>query len=139
MIFSKTTTYAIRILVFMAGENRKIFSAQYLFDSLAIHNRYMRRVLTRLTNTGFLISIRGKKGGYAFSRSPGKIFLSEIIEATEGLSTLEGCIMGITDCRLSERCTLHYLWEDTRDKILAAFSNTSLLQLVHGSDFDFSS
>lgn len=139
MIFSRTTTYAIRILIFMAGENRKIFSAQYLFDNLAIHNRYMRRILTRLTNTGFLISIRGKKGGYAFSRSPGKIFLSEIIAATEGLNTLEGCIMGITDCRLSERCVLHCLWEDTREKILAAFSNTSLLQLIHGSEFDFSS
>jgi Rrf2 family protein len=138
MIFSKTTTYAIRILIFMAGENREVFSAQYLFDNLAIHNRYMRRVLTRLTNKGFLKSIRGRKGGFAFSRPPEKIFLSEIIEATEGMDTLKGCIMGITDCRLSEHCTLHYLWEDTREKILAAFSNTSLMQLIHGSEFDFS-
>jgi Rrf2 family transcriptional regulator, nitric oxide-sensitive transcriptional repressor len=135
MIFSKTTTYAVRILIFMAGENRAVFSAQYLFENLAIHNRYLRRVLTKLTNAGFLKSMRGKNGGFTFSRSPERIFLSEILAATEGMDTLEGCVMGINDCRLTERCILHHMWEDTRNKMIAAFSNTSLLQLIHGSEY----
>jgi Rrf2 family protein len=135
MIFTKTTTYAIRILIFMASEDRQVFSAPYLFDNLRIHNRYMRRILTQLTNGGFLISIRGKKGGFSLSRPTGKIFLSEIIEATEGMASLQGCIMGITDCQRQERCPMHDFWEETRQKMIATFTGTSLQQLIGNNQY----
>jgi Rrf2 family protein len=133
MLFSKTTTYAIRILIFMAGEDRKVFSAKYLYSKLGIHNRYMRRVLTQLTNMGLLRSIRGINGGFVFSRPPSAILLYEIIDATENMSSFEGCILGISDCRLTERCVMHNLWEETKQKMLSSFSATSLEQLAKGS------
>jgi|WetSurSiteA1Bulk_404760.scaffolds.fasta_scaffold15227_2 Rrf2 family transcriptional regulator, nitric oxide-sensitive transcriptional repressor len=130
MIFTRTTTYAIRILILMASENKKVYSARYLFSALGIHNRYLRRVLTLLTNRGFLCSVRGKNGGFAFSKDPGRIFLSEIIDATGDLDSLSRCIMGIKDCRVADRCNMHDLWEETRQRMVSIFTGTSVGQLA---------
>jgi Rrf2 family iron-sulfur cluster assembly transcriptional regulator len=130
MIFTKTTTYAIRIMICMAGEERAVFPAHYLYQHLGIHNRYLRRLLTSLTKEGFIVSTRGKNGGFALARPADQIFLSEIIQATEGLGSISGCIMGVTNCRRKEKCVMHNLWEETKVKLLAAFSGTSVKKLA---------
>ncbi len=133
MFLSKTTTYAIRILIFMATDEQPLFSAQYLFEKLNISNRYLRRLLTDLTKHGFITSLRGRNGGFVFARKMDSIFLSEIIEAVEGFNLLETCIMGRTDCKLSPVCAMHGSWLEIRDNMKKTFSLTSLQDIKNSS------
>jgi Rrf2 family protein len=126
MFLSKTTTYAIRILIFMATDQQPLFSAQYLYEKLNISNRYLRRLLTDLSKHGFITSSRGRNGGFVFARSLETIYISEIIEAVEGTHFLGSCIMGFTDCKLSPVCAMHNPWLEIRNNMNHTFSKTSL-------------
>ena len=134
MFLSKTTTYAIRILIFMATDEQPLFSAQYLFEKLNISNRYLRRLLTDLTKHGFITSLRGRNGGFVFARTMDSILISEIIEAIEGSNLLETCIMGRTDCKLSPVCAMHASWLEIRNNMKKTFSQTSLLDIKNSGN-----
>lgn len=134
MIFSKSFSYALRILMFMALKPEEIYSAQYLYENLHIHNRYLRRIMTRLGKSGFVKSVRGIKGGIVFQLPIDQIFLSDIIDQFEGMETFDGCIMGVADCKVSPRCTMHLLWDETKQKMLETFSKTSLKMLLNNPE-----
>jgi len=129
MVISKTTSYALRILIFMASHEGDELNAKYLYDKLRIPERYLRRLLTKLSKKGLIKSTRGRNGGYCFTRGIDSIFLSDIIDAIEGIDSFTFCILGKTDCELIEKCALHGLWEEVTDKMISTFSKTSLQDL----------
>jgi Rrf2 family protein len=129
MILAKTTSYALRILIFMAARKDELISAQSLFDSLKIRKQYLRRILTDLSKNGFIKSTRGRNGGYVFARSPKKIFISEIIEAVEGFESFNACLLGEVDCQRAEKCEVHQMWDEVKSKMITSFKTTSLDKL----------
>ncbi|NQV03668.1 MAG: Rrf2 family transcriptional regulator [Bacteroidia bacterium] len=129
MVLSKTTSYALRILIYMASLEGGEVSAKILHEKLGIPNRYLRRLLTDLTNWGLIKSIQGRNGGYLITRGLEEVYLTEIIDAVEGIESLNFCILGVHDCNLIEKCAMHDLWEDVKVKMLTTFSTTSLKDL----------
>jgi Rrf2 family transcriptional regulator, iron-sulfur cluster assembly transcription factor len=129
MILSKTTTYALRILIFMASGGQVIYSAQSLFENLGISERYLRRLLTTLVKSGFIISAIGRNGGYVFSRPVNSIYVSDVIEAIEGLESFEGCILGVKNCGLAEVCAMHRAFASIKNNLVATFKQISLAEL----------
>lgn len=129
MILAKTTSYALRILIFMASMEDELISAQSLHDSLKIRKQYLRHILTNLSKNGFIKSSRGRNGGYEFARSPKKIFVSEIIDAIEGFESFDACILGEPDCTRAEFCEMHIIWAELKTKMVSTFKTTSLHNL----------
>ena len=82
MNFTKTTEYALRILGYMSLQEAELHTADQLNEHLHIPKKYLQRILTDLTKSGFLKSMKGRNGGFIFERSPDQIFLSEIIAIT---------------------------------------------------------
>jgi len=113
----------------MASLDGERVSAKILHEKLEIPNRYLRRLLTDLTNQGLIKSIQGRNGGYQITRGLDDVFLSDIIDAVEGIDSLNFCILGVHDCNLVEKCAMHNLWEDVKVKMMTTFSNTSLKDL----------
>lgn len=130
MILSKTSSYAIRILMYMASKESLLCSAEEVYQELGIKKQYMRRLLTDLTKAGFIKSTRGRNGGYAFARNPETIFISEVINCIDGIVTYNTCILGINDCRRTEKCSMHKVWDETKAKIISAFTTTSIAYLA---------
>jgi Rrf2 family transcriptional regulator, nitric oxide-sensitive transcriptional repressor len=133
MILNKTTTYALRILIHMATEEHEMYTAKELFGSLNIHQRYLRRLLTDLSKSGFIKSTRGRSGGYVFAKPLDRILISEIIDAVEGFSSFNSCILGNADCRLTPVCGMHVAWAKVKEEMLATFTTTSLADLKNSS------
>ena len=129
MVLSRTTSYALRILITMASMEGVAVKAKLLQEKLEIPNRYLRRLLTDLTNQGLIQSIQGRNGGYLIARGLDEIFLTEIIDAVEGIESLDFCILGVQECNLTEKCAMHDLWEEVKTKMLTTFSTTSLNDL----------
>ena len=129
MNFSKTTSYAISVLSFLADHDNKKFSAKKLNEQLEIPWPYLRQLLTNLSKRGFISSTQGRNGGFQLQRPADQIILAEIIDAVEGLSVLNTCIMGFKKCPFNNTCAMHETWEETRDSILKVLNNTSLSQL----------
>jgi Rrf2 family protein len=130
MIFSKSCSYALRVLMFMADKPDEVHTAPELYENLNIPNRYLRRVLTRLAKSGFIRSVRGIGGGFTFQKPIDAIYLSEVIDHFEGMDTFRDCVLGVADCKVSPHCNMHILWEETQKKILETFSHTTLQMLI---------
>ena len=130
MNFSKTTSYAISVLSFMADHESLRYSAKKLHEELEIPWPYLRQLLTSLTKSGFIKSAQGRNGGFQLQKPANQIFLAEIIETVEGLVVLNTCIMGFNKCPFNHTCAMHEVWEETRESILNVLNNTSLDQLV---------
>jgi len=126
MNFSKTSSYALSVLHYMAEHPGKLCSANFLHRELGIPHQYLRRLLTDLSKSGFIHSTRGRGGGFVLSKAVDQIYLGEIIDAVEGLDVLGTCIMGFKECPFDHSCALHETWMDTRDSILQILQSTSL-------------
>lgn len=61
---------------------------------------------------------------------PREITLANIVEAVEGLSVMETCIMGFQKCPFDQKCAMHGTWEETRANILHILETTTLDKLL---------
>ncbi len=129
MILSNTSEYAIRILSFMARNPERKYTAKYLIEQLKISDKYLRRILTILSREGIIISIQGRDGGYTFQKKIRDIFLSDIINATEGMEKYLGCVLGFSECSDENPCSFHTKWVATRATIIQNFQETTLADL----------
>jgi Rrf2 family protein len=130
MNFSKTTSYAISVLSFMARHEGEKYSAKKLNEILEIPWPYLRQLLTSLSKSGFITSTQGRNGGFLLQKPADKIVLAEIIESVEGLDVLSTCIMGFEKCPFDHTCAMHEVWEETREGILKILNTTTLDRLL---------
>ncbi len=130
MNISKTATYSLNILSYMAVNQETMMSASVLNKKLEIPYPYLRQILSNLSKSGFIKSIRGRNGGFILSKSTDKISIADILEATDGLETLNRCILGFYQCPFDNQCALHNTWEQTRSNIIKILKETSLNNLA---------
>ena len=105
------------------------FSAQNLYEKLHIPKRYLMRLLTDLSKSGFIKATRGRSGGYIFARPIDTIYFYEIINSVEDLQSLEGCVLGNTVCPVDKPCAMHQIWEKPKQAFLETIKNTTLADL----------
>lgn len=131
MTLTKTTEYALKTLSFMARDEKKMFSSEVLYKNLEIPKKYLQRLLTDLSKSGLIKSIRGRNGGYIFARSIKKIFLSDIIESVEGFNQVPSCLFGLEKCALENPCAMHDLWSNSQQTIIKALLSTRLVDVIN--------
>ena len=129
MNFNKTTEYAFRILSFMAQDESRLYNVDEVFVKLRIPYRYLRKLMTNLTRSGFIESIQGKNGGYKISKKTEDIKLLDILEAVEPEYLSGKCFFGFDNCALQTFCIMHDQWTDIRTNINSILASTSLADI----------
>jgi Rrf2 family protein len=130
MILSQTTEYALRALALMAQDERATYSSTFLHRHLGIPRKYLQRILTGLTKSGLIKSVRGRNGGYVFARSIKRIYMSQIVDAVEGFERSPSCLFGFEECPVDSPCAMHDLWSGSQLTLIRALSTTRLSDLV---------
>ena len=85
MKLSHKLEYACRVLAQLGltfGQS-KLAHIEALAAAEAIPANYLVQILNELRGAGLIVSKRGKQGGYALARAPGKISLTQIVEAVD--------------------------------------------------------
>ena len=118
----------------MATHEDTNMSASYLHEKLAIPYSYLRHILTNLSKSGFIHSTKGRTGGFAFSKDKEDIYLIDIIDVIDGFESFNTCILGFKVCPFSDECSMHSVWETTRNNILKVLKETSLSDLAKRRD-----
>jgi Rrf2 family protein len=134
MNLSKTASYSMSVLSYMAMNPDMRMSAAYLHDKLFIPYPYLRQVLKDLSHNGFITSLRGRSGGFVFRKKRSEISLADIIESTDGLDSIATCILGFGKCPFDTRCPMHTIWEETRNGMIKILKETTLAELLAGKD-----
>ncbi len=67
----------------LLAQNQDGYSSSYIASSVNTHAVFLRRVLKRLVEIGFIETREGRDGGYRLAKSPEDIFLSDVYKAME--------------------------------------------------------
>ena len=126
MNFSTTTEYSLRIMSYMALDENKLYKADEIISDLKIPQRYLRKLLTKLTKSGLIQSIQGKYGGYKIAKKLEDISLLDIVEASGEQIIKSECFFGLHKCVFHNRCHLHEKWIDIRNQIYEILATTKL-------------
>lgn len=123
--------YALRATLALAdlGANGEPVSISNLSRREGISPIFLEQIFFRLRKDGIVSSVRGPGGGFYFARTPDKITLKDILEASgENLGT-DICQKHIENCSRAEECLSHAVWAKA-DSLLNDFFETITLEEV---------
>jgi Rrf2 family protein len=130
MIINTTTAYALRVLLFMASQYPEMVAAREVVSQLQIPDKYVRRLMTRLSKAELIASHQGRSGGYFFLKPPAEINLIDVLDAMNDTSVMHSCILGFSSCSDDNPCALHKHWADQRSNLMEIFQSFTLSQLL---------
>ena len=123
---AKLTDYAALLMVRLAREPARCFSAAQLADELGLPPPTVAKLMKRLLHAGLLTSVRGAGGGYCLARAPHAISVADVVEAIEGRVALTECAVGKGYCALEPDCATGANWQRISRAVRAALDTVRL-------------
>lgn len=131
MISSKTK-YALTALLYLGSQYSKgpVLISQIAKDE-KIPKKFLELILLELKNRGFLISKKGKGGGYALARDPDHIIMGQVVRIFEGPLAPVPCVSQTAyqrcrDCKSEKYCGIRLMMREVRDAVSNILDKTSL-------------
>ncbi len=132
MKISTKGRYGTRAMMALASRfGGALMRANEIAEDQAISLKYLENILSSLKSAGLVISERGKKGGYALSRSPAEISLYDVLSPLEDSLGFVHCTEADRGCDRLEVCATREVWrslKEATDRILKGTSLQDLLQ-----------
>jgi Rrf2 family protein len=134
MLLSQKTQYALRAIFEIARRNTpKPVPLSSVAKVQAIPLRFLEVIMGQLRQAGFVVSRRGKRGGYILARSPAEITIGAIIVFLEGDLDVVDCIVGKGHERcplFGETCVFLPIWQRANQAISDVFDQTTFQDLL---------
>ena len=90
---TKRGDYAVRAMIALASDGEGLMSARTIAAEMAIPPRFLPQVMADLVRAGLVEGVTGRSGGYRLSAAPSETSLLTIVEAVEGTSRRETCVL----------------------------------------------
>ncbi len=119
MLFSKTTGYAIRALVYLAQQEEAcLCGLQEIAKEENIPSAYLGKILGDLRKHKMLHSVKGIHGGYELAKPADSITLWDVIYILDPLTNCDGCVLGMNSCDDGIPCALHKSWLPIKEDLI---------------------
>ena len=118
-MFNKETEYALRGLVYIQMQNLKGCrpGIDEISREIEAPRFFTAKILQRMVRMGFVMSRKGKGGGFFFDKEKPELTIRELITATEGDKIITGCGFGLKNCSPDNPCPMHERYAPIRDAI----------------------
>ncbi len=105
--------YALRIMIDLAlNSDGEFISLKTISDRQEISMKYLEAIVSTLQKAGFVISLRGKGGGYKLARPAGEYTVGSVLKLTEGSLAPVSCLEYKTNtCGRSSQCLTLPMWQ----------------------------
>ena len=132
-MLTQRSRYALRAMLFLAEApvGDPPIPMNRIATEANVPRKFLELILADLREAGFLISTRGKMGGYALARPARLISLGEIIRVIEGPLALVPCVSRTAyrpcnDCKDEAACAIRQAMARVRDETARILDGTSL-------------
>lgn len=132
MRLTKFTDYSIRVLIFAALHDQRLVTIDETADANGISRAHVKKVVLKLTQTGYLRGQRGRSGGFTLGKAPEEINLGALIRLTEPDFQLVECLSPGGGCRLLPHCRLPPLMKKALGAFISVFDDHTLADAVSG-------
>jgi len=132
MRLSTRTRYAPFILADVAlHQSKGPVQTGEMSSRLGISVKYLEQVIKTLRKAGFVVGVRGPKGGYVLGMPPEQLTLGQIARLFGDSSGSTNCVSIPKVCPVSSRCVLRLAWERAYEDMLRSLNATTLADLLY--------
>ncbi|MFG6395207.1 MAG: Rrf2 family transcriptional regulator [Lachnospiraceae bacterium] len=137
MKISTKGRYALRVMVDLSEHNSGNFiTLMDIAERQGISEKYLESIVSVLSKNDFLISLRGKGGGYKLARQPEEYTVGEILRLTEGSFAPVACLEKKPNrCEKAMQCKTLKMWEGFEKVINEYFDNITVADLLEDRQF----
>ena len=135
--------YALRLVLDLAMHRHDGFvSLKQISERQNISKKYLEQIVPLLRRNDILRTVRGNRGGYQLAKSPDKLTVGEILQATVGTLAPVACLEDeVNRCPRARECQTLYVWNGLYQVIhdyLYHITIEDILQHsqdMHGNDY----
>ncbi|MBS1218556.1 MAG: system Fe-S cluster assembly regulator [Proteobacteria bacterium] len=127
---AKLTDYATVLMVRLARDPARCFSAAQLADELGVPLPTVAKLLKSLLQARLLTSARGAVGGYTLAHAPHAISVADVVNAIEGPVALTECSLGKGNCSREKDCATRTNWQLISRAVRVALETVSLADMA---------
>ena len=110
MRISRETDYAMRCVLHLSINPGATCMVEEMARARDVPRSFLAKILQKLKHANIVESFRGVKGGFALARKPSEISLLDVIEAIQGVVSLNVCAVDENACDRSGGCVIHPVW-----------------------------
>lgn len=131
-MLSKSSEYAIRALVYIELQNLKGKNPGFKEISKEVDapEPFTAKILQTLTKHELLSSMKGRGGGFFFSKDNEPLKLYDVVRTFEGDKFFRHCIFGLKNCSDEQPCPVHEKYATIRNEITKLFNEESIQSLA---------
>jgi len=134
MKISTKGRYALRVMVDLAEQEKdRYVSLKEISERQEISMKYLEMIIGMLSRAGYVLSLRGKNGGYKLARKPEEYTVGSILKLTEGSLAPVACLdCGAKKCSRAEYCKTLPMWKKLDQLIDNYFESITIDDLIKG-------
>ncbi|ANJ67824.1 hypothetical protein A9404_10930 [Halothiobacillus diazotrophicus] len=140
MQLNQQTDYALRVLIFLAreaqraekatDESLRLVTIREIADFYRISHNHLMKVVTRLTDQGFIQAQRGRGGGLRLGADGLAINIGQVVRTMEGSWQMAACFGPDNTCPIQGNCQLEWTLHEALQAFLAVLDRQTLADMV---------
>ncbi len=129
---TKRGDYAVRAMIALARDGSDLLSARTIAAEMAIPPRFLPQVMADLVRAGLVEGVTGRSGGYRLSAAASETSLLRIVEAVEGTSRRETCVLRGGPCGRDGACAVHAAFCAAEEAMIGELDSVTLAEVSDG-------
>ena len=122
---TKKTDLVLRAMCSLASNGRRLTGSE-VARGIGASRQIVPKLMEPMVKAGWVNSVPGPAGGYQLDMDLQDVSLLDLIEAVEGPTDNQRCVLRDTDCPAVELCAIHDAWVPARDALLDKLRATSV-------------
>lgn len=139
-MISQRSRYALKALIHLARLGpEEARSVRSIAEEEQIPPAFLEQIMADLKRAGFIVSRRGKEGGYRLARPSREFTLANVLRQIDGPVAPLACLSKTAyrkcdDCADEASCALRIMLADTHAAVLAILETRSLADALARAD-----
>ncbi|MDZ4749840.1 MAG: Rrf2 family transcriptional regulator [Saprospiraceae bacterium] len=132
-MFSKSTEYALRAIIYLAQKSSVDYKIGITELSEAIDSpkSFTAKILQKLTRGNrFISSSTGPTGGFYLTDQAKKKSLLHVLTLLEDEGIITGCILGLKECSEKNPCPMHSQYKIIKPQLLDMLDHKTIAELA---------
>jgi len=130
MRLTTLTDYAMRLLIYVGQHPERLCTIAEVAQIHGISEPHLMKVTHRLSQAGWLETVRGKNGGMRLAKPAQDIRLGDVVRDTENDLTLVECFAGTSHCLLVGQCRLAGILHSALSQFLLHLDQYTLADIL---------
>jgi len=130
MRLTLNTDFSLRVLMYVGLFGDKLATINDIAESFGISKDHLMKVVTYLSQKGYLETVRGRNGGIRLMREPRRINIGQVVRDTENQLDVIGCLERRGYCPIERACVLRSALRDATQAFLAVLDTYTLADLI---------